>query len=233
MPMRKTFAILTVLVLVTSPGQAQDKVRKSVFGANAGVSIPINEFAYHTFTYDAGFASPGPMLEAEYLYYGKFFGFSSSIGYSGFFFNENAYRSEYDRTLGGYGTNDVSAGNYQVIKFLAGFTLKIPEINHTEVMLLFHLGYAACFHPELRVTNSELGLINSVARNKGGSPVANAGLKINYWLNERYGVSLNGSVTTTEPSFGDATGPGRSFNMLMNYTSVNVGFIMNLKISSL
>lgn len=231
--MKKTFAILALLVVVTATVQAQQKIRKSVFGANAGVSVPYNEFAWHAFNPDAGFASPGPIIEAEYLYYGKFFGFSSGIGYSSFFFNENAYRAEYDRTLGGYGINEVSAGNYQVLKVMAGFTLKIPEIDHTEVMFLFHLGYALSVHPNLMVTNSELGVINTVDRTPGGSPMANAGLKINYWLNDRYGVSLNGSVTTTEPSFSDKTGPDGSFSMLMNYASVSVGFIMNLKTPSL
>lgn len=224
---------MALLILVTATGHAQEKIRKSVFGANAGVSIPYNEFARHAFSYEAGFASPGPIIEAEYLYYGKFFGFSSGIGYSSLFFNEKAYRAEYDRTLGGYGINEVSAGNYQVLRFLAGFTLKLPQMEHTEIMFLFHLGYALSVHPNLRVTNSELGVINTVDRTPGGSPMANAGLKINYWLNDRYGVSLNGSVTTTEPSFSDKTGPDGSFSMLMNYASVSVGFIMNLKTPSL
>lgn len=231
--MRKVFTILALLVLMAATCQAQQKIRKSVFGANAGVSIPLGEFALKTFTYDAGFAAPGPNLGAEYLYYGKIFGFSSSIGYASFFFNGKAYQSEYDRTLGGYGINDVSAGNYQMIKFLAGFTLKIPEIKHTEVMLLFHLGYAACIHPDLRVTNSEYGVINSIAKTNNGNLVADAGLKINYWLTERYGVSIKGSVSTTEPSFSDPAGPNGYFDMLINHASVNVGFIMNLKISSL
>lgn len=231
--MKKPLAILALLVVVTATGHAQEKIRKSVFGANAGVSIPYNEFARHYFSYEAGFASPGPIIEAEYLYYGRFFGFSSGIGYSSLFFNEKAYRAEYNRTLGGYGINEVSAGNYQVLRILAGFTLKLPQMEHTEVMFLFHLGYALSVHPNLRVTNSELGVINSVDRTPGGNPLANAGFKVNYWLNERYGVSLNGSVTTTEPSFGDETGPDGSFTMLMNYTSVSVGFVMNFKTPSL
>ncbi len=220
---------MALLFMVSASGAAQQKVRKSVFGANVGLSVPINEFASHSFTYDAGFASPGPVIEAEYLYYGNYFGFSTSIDYSSLYFNESAYRSEYDRTLGGYGINEVSAGNYQVLKYLVGFTLKIPELNHTEVMLLFHLGFSVCVHPDLRVTNSEYGIVNTVARTRGGSPVANAGLKINYWLNERYGVSLNSSIATTKPSFSDETGPDGSFSQLMEYTSISAGFVMNFK----
>lgn len=133
--MKNTFAILALLAVLTVSASVQQKVRKSVFGVNTGISIPFDEFAVKAFTYDAGFSSPGPNLEVEYLYYGKVFGFSSSVGYSSLFFNERSYQAEYDRTLNGYGTNDVSAGNYQVLKFLVGFTLKIPEFNHTEVMV--------------------------------------------------------------------------------------------------
>lgn len=231
--MKKAFVILAMLILATAAGQAQQKFRKSVFSANAGVSVPYSEFARNVFSYEVGFASPGPIIEAEYLYYGRFIGFSSGVGYSSFFFNEKAYRSEYDRTLDGYGINEVSAGNYQVLRIMAGLTLKVPQIKHTEVMLNFQLGYALSVHPNLRVTNSELGVINTVDRTPGGNPVANAGLKINYWLTDRYGLSLNSSITTTEPSFGDATGPGGSFSMLMNYTSISAGFIMNLNKPSL
>lgn len=220
---------MALLILVTATGHAQEKIRKSVFGANAGVSIPYNEFARHAFSYEAGFASPGPIIEAEYLYYGKFFGFSSGIGYSSLFFNEKAYRAEYDRTLDGYGTNTVSAGNYQVLEFLAGFTLKLPEIKRTEVMLLFHLGIALCVHPDLIVTNSEYGVINSIGRNAGVCPAANAGIKVNHWLNDRYGVSFNCNLSSATPLLGDDTGPGGSFQMPIKFANINVGFVMNLK----
>lgn len=228
--MKKTIAIMVLLVLVTATGQAQQKIRKSVFGVSSGVSLPVGEFALKTFTWDAGFAAPGPNLGVEYLYYGKIFGFSSSLGYASFFFNEKAYLSEYDRTLNGYGTNDVSAGNYQVIKALIGFTLKTPEFSNTEVMLLFHLGYAMTVHPNLLVTNSELGVINSVERNTGsGGAAASVGLKINYWLNERYGLSLNGSLNGFSSAFIDETGPDGNFSQPMSHASINVGFVMNLK----
>ncbi len=230
--MKNTFAILALLAVLTVNAYAQQKVRKSVFGVNTGISIPLDEFAVKAFTYDAGFSSPGPNLEVAYLYYGKVFGFSSSVGYSSLIFNERSYQAEYDRTIG-YGTNEVSAGNYQIMKALVGFTLKIPEFSHTEVMLLFHLGYAVALHPNLLVNNSELGLINSVDRNAGGGPVASMGLRINYWLNERYGVTLNGSLNGMSSGFIDETGPDGNFTMPMNHASVNAGFVMNLKTPSL
>lgn len=230
---RLTLALL-ILMLAAVTASPQKTPGKSVFGVSTGVSVPLDEFALKTFTWDAGFAAPGPNLEAEYLYYGKVFGFSSSLGYANFFFNEKAYLSEYDRTLNDYGVNEVSAGNYQVIKALIGFTLKIPEFSNTDVMLLFHLGYARAVHPNLLVTNSELGVINSVERNTGsGGAVASAGLKINYWLNERYGLSFNSSVNGLSAGFMDETGPDGNFQMPLNHADFNIGFVMNLKTPSL
>ena len=231
--MKKYFTILVLLTMMIANSQAQEKVRKSVFGANTGVSIPYMEFAKKTFRYDAGFAAPGPNIGAEYMYYGKVLGFSSGIGYSSFFFNEKAYRAEYDRTLDGYGTNTVSAGNFQVLQFLLGFTLKLPEIEHTDIMLLFHMGLALCVHPDLTVTNSEYGVINSIDRNAGVCPAANAGIKVNHWLNEKYAVSFNCNFSSATPSFGDATGPGGSFMMPMKFVNINIGFVMNLNAPSL
>ena len=78
-----------MLLVVTVTVTPQKPAKKSVFGVDTGVSIPLDEFAVKTFTYDAGFASPGPNIEAEYLYYGKIFGFSSSLGYSSLFNRNN------------------------------------------------------------------------------------------------------------------------------------------------
>ncbi len=226
--MKRLTLALIAFILAAGIALPQKAMPKSIFDVNAGVSVPVDEFSYNTFRYDAGFASPGPNIEAEYLRYGKFFGFSASIGYASIFFNEKDYKAEYDLALDGYGTNYVTVGNYQVLKFLVGLTLKIPEFCHTEVILLFNLGYAVCVHPELSVTNSELGEINSVARDAGGSPVSNTGLKVNYWLNERYGLTLTAGVSQMRPGFYDPTGPGGSFFLPLHYANINAGFVMNL-----
>lgn len=231
--MSRILLVYIALILAAPPLFSQKTGKKSVFGVNSGVSLPFNDFADKTMIYRAGFASAGPNIEAEYLYYGKFFGFSSSIGYASIFFNEKAYQAEYARALGGYGTNEVTAGNYQILKFLVGYTLKIPEFNHTEVMILFHLGYALTVHPDLLVTNSELGEINRVAKDAGGAPVSNAGLKINYWLTRQYGLTLNAGLNLTLPGFYDDTGPGGSFFLPVHYSNINIGFVMNLKPASL
>lgn len=226
--MKRLFLAILVLILTVNPLFPQKAGKKSLFGVNAGLSLPFDEFAQNTFHYDAGFAGPGPNIEAEFLRYGKYFGFSSSIGYASIFYKEKDYQAEYDRVLNGYGSNEVTAGNYQVLKFLVGFTLKIPEIKNTEVMLLFHLGYALSVHPNLIVINSELGEINSAQQDAGGAPVSNAGLKINYWLNERYGLTLNGGINLTRPGFYDGTGPGGSFFMPIRYANANIGFVLKL-----
>lgn len=226
--MKRLIVVFLILIMAAVTATPQKNAGKSVFGANVGLSVPYNEFAYNTLQYNAGFASIGPNIEAEFLRYGRFIGFSSSIGYSSLFFNEKDYQAEYDRVLDGYGTNEVDAGNYQLLRFLIGFTLKLPEIEHTEVMLLFHLGYAISIHPDLTVTNSKLGVINSVARSRGDSPVINTGAKINYWINERCGVSLNGGLNFTRPSFNDETGPEGFFYQSISYVNINAGLIMKI-----
>lgn len=226
--MKRLTLVLLIVMLAAVTALPQQTTGKSVFGVNTGLSIAVDEFAVKSFKYDAGFATLGPNIEAEYLYYGRFIGFSSSIGYASIFFNEKHYQAEYDRVLDGYGLNEVSAGNYQVLKFLVGFTLKIPEFNHFEVMLLFHLGGALSTHPNLVVTNSELGKINSISYSTDRSPVSNAGLKINYWLNEKYGINLNCGINMTKPTFYDESGNEGSFSLPVHYANVNVGFVMKL-----
>lgn len=226
--MKKRLTTVALITALTVTGLAQQKDIKSVFGAHTGVSFAIDEFALSTFRYDAGFATMGPNIGIEYLWYGKIIGFSSSIGYSNIFFNERDYLSEYDRVLGGYGTNDVSAGNYQVLEFLVGFTLKIPEINQTEIMLLLHLGVARSFHPPVTVTNSQLGIINSVPGGSDTSPVSNATLKINHWLNDTYGITLNAGVNSTRPAFNDTTGLEGYFFLPMHYVNVSAGLVIRL-----
>jgi len=226
--MKKLFLALLALIVVANPLFPQKSAKKSVFGANAGLSIPYKEFSRNTWGFYSGFAAPGPNIEAEFLRYGRLFGFSSSIGYASIFFNEKDYKSEYDRVLSGIGINEVAAGNYQVLKFLVGFTLKIPEIRNTEVLLLLHLGYALSVHPNLSVTNSELGEINSIDRDAAGAPISNATLKINYWLNERYGLTINGGVNLTGPAFYDETGPAGTFRLPVRYVNTNIGFVMRL-----
>ncbi len=222
---------ITIVILLTSVNLvcAQKADKKSIFVASSGISIPFDDFANKKMENKAGFAGVGPNIETEFLHYGNYFGLSAGIGYSSMFFNENAYRAEYDRILNHYGENTVSAGNYQVMKGLLGFILKIPEMKHTEVLFVFQLGGALSVHPDLIVTNSELGEINTVQKNASWSAISNAGLKINYWLNEKYGINLNYGLNFTRPGFIDETSIEETFTLPVRYQNINVGFIMRLQ----
>ncbi len=227
-------AAIVILVLVTAVNFLYSQnYKKTVFGVSAGYTVPYSDFAVKTIEYNAGFASPGLNLEIDLLRYaGRFLGLSANIGYASVFFNEKAYKAEYDRILAGYGQNNVSAGNYQVLKGVVGIILKIPETRHTEALLLFQFGAAGSVHPDLAVTNSMLGVINSVGKNQDWKSIAAMELKINYWLTEKYGISLNYSLNSTRPDFVDESGTGTSFSLPVKYMNINIGFVKKLKSSS-
>ncbi len=196
---------------------------------SCGCSLPYAEFADGKMTSYAGFAAPGMNIEIDLMRYtNRFFGFTSGIGYASIFFREKAYQAEYDRILVGYGENKVSAGNYQVLTGVLGFILKIPETRHTEALIVCRLGIAMSVHPDLAVTNSKLGEINTVSKNNDWNSVANMGLKIHYWLSEKYGITLNYSLNSARPSFRDDTGIGTSFSLPVRYMNINAGFVVNL-----
>lgn len=227
--MKKTTIILLLFLIELNFLYSQEYDRKTIFGVNAGCSLPYAEFAARTMTSYAGFASPGINMEVDLMRYtGRFFGFISGIGYASFFFKEKAYQAEYDRILAGYGANRVSAGNYQVLTGVLGLILKIPETRHTEALIFCRLGIAMSVHPDLIVTNSKLGEINTVGINSDWNFTANMGLKIHYWLTEKYGITFNYSLNTTRPYFHDDTGLGKSFFLPVRYMNINAGFVMNL-----
>jgi hypothetical protein len=227
--MKKTAIILLFFLIELNLLYSQEYSRKTIFGVNAGCSLPYAEFAAKTMTSYAGFASPGMNMEFDLLRYtSRFFGFTSGIGYASFFFREKAYQAEYDRILAGYGENTVSAGNYQVLTGVLGFILKIPETRHTEALIVFRMGIAMSVHPDLIVTNSKLGAINTVSINSDWKPTANMELKVHYWLTEKYGISFNYSLNSTRPYFRDDTGIGRAFLIPVRYMNINAGFVMNL-----
>jgi hypothetical protein len=223
--------VITLLLFLTGLNYlcSQEYSRKTVFGVNAGCSLPYADFAARTMTSYAGFASPGMNLEIDLMRYtGRFFGIASGIGYASFFFREKAYQAEYDRILAGFGENKVSAGNYQVLTGVLGLILKIPETRHTEVLIVCRLGIAMSVHPDLVVTNSMLGEINTVGINSSWNSTANIGLKVHYWLTEKYGITLNYSLNSARPHFRDDTGLGKSFFLPVRYMNINAGFVMNL-----
>ena len=223
--------LITILIFLTTITlvNAQKENKKSLVGINAGISIPFADFADKKMENYSGFAAPGANIEIDFFRYtGRFFGLSSNIGYSNIFLNEKAYKSEYDRILGNYGETNVTAGNYQVLKGLVGLILKIPETRHAEVLLVFQLGCSMNVHPDLLVTNSELGEINSVKKDTEWSSMSNAGIKINYYLSEKYGISLNYGLNSTRPGFYDETSNEKVFFLPVRYQNINIGLVINL-----
>jgi len=227
--MRKTALTILTFLMVTTLAYPQNKNKKSVAGINAGLSVPFAEFADKKMEYYSGFAGVGPNIEVDiFRYTGKYFGLSSNIGYANIFFNEKAYKSEYDRILNNYEETTVNAGNYHILKGMVGIILKIPETRHTEVLLVFQLGCAMSIHPDLLVSNSALGEINSVKKDTEWSAMSNTGIKINYYLTEKYGISLNYGLNFTKPGFSDVTSIERVFSLPVRYQNINVGLVINL-----
>lgn len=225
---RATLAILTSLLAINLL-YSQNENKKSVLGISSGISIPFDEFDNKTMQNYAGFAGAGANVEVDFhRYVGKFFALSSTVGYANISFNANAYEAEYDRILNHYGETAVDAGNYQILKMMLGLTIKIPETRHTEVLLIWQLGSALSVHPDILVSNSELGVINSVEKDRTWSSISSAGLKINYWLSEKYGISLNYNLNLTRPDFYDSTGIGGSFFLPERYQNINAGLVINL-----
>jgi hypothetical protein len=227
--MKKTAITILIFLMTLTLVYAQKENKKSVVGINSGISIPFADFAEKKMENFAGFAGAGANIEIDFFRYtGKYFGLCSNIGYSNLFFNEKAYKSEYDRILDHYGETTVNAGNYQILKGLIGLILKIPETRHTEVLLIFQLGCSMSVHPDLLVSNSVLGEINSVKKDTKWSSMSNAGIKINYYLSEKYGISLNYGLNFTKPGFYDETSIERVFILPVRYQNINIGLVINL-----
>ncbi|TFG42233.1 MAG: hypothetical protein E4H43_03480 [Bacteroidia bacterium] len=227
--MKKALLAIVASLLAMNILYSQNEDKKSILGINSGLSIPFEEFDNKTLTGYSGFAGAGANVELDFLrYLGRFFGLSSTIGYSSISFNENAYKAEYDRILNNYGVTVVDAGNYQVLKGMVGMIIKIPETMHTEVMLIFQLGIAMSVHPDIVVSNSELGVINSVGKNSDWSSISSAGIKINYWLTGKYGISLNYNLNSTRPGFHDNTGLEGPFFVPIRYQNINAGIVINI-----
>ena len=227
--MKKIISILTLLSVLTINCHSQQQVKKTIFGAGAGLSLPYAEFASKSLKVNAGFASAGLNAEASLMRYtGRVFGLSATLGYSNIFISEKDFETEYNRVLNGNGTNRVTAGNYQIINGMAGLIFKVPEFSNTDILLMFNMGAALTVHPDLTVTNSYIGVINTVKKNADFSIISNASIRVNHWLTERYGFSAGYSLNATRPSIEDDTSIDGYFLLPVRYQNLYVGFIMNL-----
>jgi len=227
--MREIALIIAFLYALTVTGQTARENKKSVFGASAGLTLPHGDFALKTLTGKAGFASAGANAEVQLMRYtGRFFGLASTIGYANIFISEKTFAAEYDRLLNGYGSTRVKAGNYQSLTGMIGLILKFPEVKGTDILFLFQAGAAMTVHPSITAANSVLGDINKIEKDVTFSAVGNAEIRINHWLNDRYGLSLSYGRTSSTPSFDDETSNSGFFSLPVNYQNLNVGFVMNL-----
>jgi hypothetical protein len=219
--------LISFLTIVSATAQKENK--KSIAGINTGISVPYSDFTNNQMELDAGFAGIGPNLEVDLMRYtGRFFGLSSNIGYTNLFFNEKAYKSEYNQILGQNGDITVEAGNYQVLKGLLGIIVKTPEFKNTEILFIVQLGYSLSIHPEILVDHSEWGIINSIKKDKDWGMISNAGIKMNYYLSEKYGISINYNLNATTANFRDITSFEKVFNLPIRYQNINLGFVINL-----
>ncbi len=226
--MKKIIFILTLLSVLAIDCYSQ-KIKKTIFGAGAGLSLPYAEFASKSLTINSGFASAGFNTETSLIRYtGRFFGLSATIGYSNIFISERKFETEYNRVMNGNGTNQVTAGNYQIMSGMAGLIFKVPEFSNTDILLMLNLGAALTVHPDITATNSYFGVINSVKKDADFAVASNAAVKVIHWLTERYGFSAGYSLNATRPSIKDDTGINAYFYLPVRYQNINIGFIMNL-----
>jgi hypothetical protein len=208
---------------------AQNENKKNVFSGFLGVSIPTNEFAETTFEYDAGYATVGANLELNYYRYtGKYFALNVSIGYAAFGFNETAYTNDYYSALNRTDGIKTEAGTYQFLNTSFGLVFKTPIGNDFEVLFIPMLGFALCHHPDLVVTDSETGVINSVSKDNSGAGSAGIKAQLNYYFSEKYGINLSYSRFSTTPSFSDETSYEQHFTLPVSFQNINIGFTVIL-----
>ncbi|MFC2089842.1 hypothetical protein ACFLT1_03625 [Bacteroidota bacterium] len=221
---------LLVLLLCCFSGiiQAQETSWNKIFMLNTGVSVPYNDFATKTLTYHAGFASGGANLEGNFLWYWKWIGFEATLGYSNIFFAKNAYLSEYEEFLQYEGNTTVKAGSYQVIKSTAGFLLRVVEFNATEIQLNFQAGIALNVHPEIEVTNSLWGTLNSVPKDSDWQSISSVGFTTYHYFSDKHALVLNLNTNHTLPRFDDEAIWGRGFNLRIRYVNINLGLLIKL-----
>jgi hypothetical protein len=208
---------------------AQDENKKNVFSGHLGISIPTKEFAGTTFGYDAGFATAGGNIELNYYRYtGKYFALNASIGYAFFGFNEGAYTDEYYHALSRTDGIVTEAGAYQFLNASFGLAFKIPVGRRFEVLFVPMIGLALCHHPDLVVTDDEMGVINSIS--KDNALAGSAGLRgqLNYFFSEKYGINLSYSGFSIKPTFGDETSFEQHFDLPVSFQNISIGLTIML-----
>lgn len=191
--------------------------------------MPFSDFAKDKMVSDAGFAGTGWNLGLDYVTSkGGNFGFCAAAGYSIINFDAEAYESGYEQILDYNGVTTVNAGNYHIIKTVAGITGIFPEFHHIELSLLLQLGLSLSIHPEVTVNNSQFGIINSFNQDPAWAMISNLGAKINYRISDKYGLNLSYCLNFLRPGFDDDIGSHHNFWLPIRYQNINLGFILYL-----
>jgi hypothetical protein len=207
---------------------AQGEVKKNCWGIQAGIAIPYSYFAKNTFEYrDPGFAMAGGNLEADYFRYaGRFFGLSLNLGYAWMGFDREAYVNAYREILPDQEIH-AEAGIYQVGKATGGFIFRTPGRYRTEFVFIPWIGYSGTRHPEIVVTSSGYGAINSIEKSYGFRAITGITLIACYDVTERIKISLGYRRNATGPHFSDRTSLDGFFSLPVRYQNISLGVHMN------
>lgn len=219
----RTYA-LVILVLSSCTLPAQEEGFSRLFGMQAGTAIPFSEFSGKSFDDRySGFATPGGTFQAEFINQGSnISGFSVNIGYSWMGFDTKAYTDEYFPVL-----NDpmlsVQTGNYHMARISFGWVLKAPVSEGLRVMIVPGIGAAAIWHPEIMVTGTEYGILNSIERSTGYSGTVGLEIKLGYDITDHLCAALCYSLNYASPYLQDSTSPEGSFWLPMQFHGLNIG----------
>jgi hypothetical protein len=226
--MKKLFILILLLLFTISSVPAQ-KERIRTLVVNSGISVPYSDFANKTMVIDAGFAGVGMNIGVDYLSSkDRFLGFCASAGWSNINFNKKAYKSEYERVLNDNGEITVIAGNYNFFKTVVGLTAKIPEFHSIKILFIAQVGGSFDIHPELKVDHSRYGIINSIPQDNDWALIGNLGMKVNYKISDKYGVSLGYCLNSLRPAFNSNSSLVGNFFMPVRFQNINLGFIFKL-----
>jgi hypothetical protein len=226
---RFTFIILLLLVAHTHT-YAQKPPWQKVVMVNTGVSVPFTDYADKTFSTHSGFANPGGCLEADFLFYRRWFGLSATLGYSNQTFAKKKYISCYDEVFDNTGITNVTAGIYQSMKATAGFAFRLADVLDTELFWLIQAGIALNVHPNISVNNSYWGEINSINRDTDWQSTSVLGVLLKHNLTENIGITLSYTLNYTLPGFRDENNHHyfHYYNLPMRFQNITVGIFKNL-----
>jgi hypothetical protein len=226
--MKKPLILILILSLTVSAVPAQ-KERKRIIIINSGISLPYSDFAKKSMVEYAGFAGAGMNIGIDYMSSkGRLLGFCGSAGYSIMNFDRKDYKSEYERVLDDDGVITVTAGNYNFFKAVAGLTARIPEFKNIEILFIAQMGCSFDIHPEIKVDHSRYGIINSVSQDHDWAITGNLGMRVNYNISDKYGVTLGYCINSLRPSFYNDNSLVGTFFMPVRFQNINLGFILKL-----